>query len=188
MAKLDLALVHYPVMNRRGEEIGSAVTNLDVHDIARACRTYGVDRYYVVTPFADQQRLVAEIVDHWRSGYGATANPDRGSALATVEVAASVEDVVEAAQRKWGEPPLLIATGAQPRGSLLSFAEARQRLQDGTPLLILFGTGWGLAERLVRTAACSLPPIDGGNGYNHLSVRAAAAIVLDRLCGERVSG
>ena len=77
---LDVALIHAPVVNRRGETIGSAVTNLDLHDIARACRTFGVDTYWVVTPFAEQQELAHQIVSHWVDGYGKTANPDRGNA------------------------------------------------------------------------------------------------------------
>ena len=64
--RLELALVHYPVLNRRGESIGSAITNLDLHDIARAARTYGVHRYWVITPFVEQQEMAQEIIDHWQ--------------------------------------------------------------------------------------------------------------------------
>ena len=78
---LELALVHYPVLNRLGETIGSAITNLDVHDIARAARTFGARRYWLVTPFAEQRQVAEEIVGHWLEGYGKTANPDRGEAL-----------------------------------------------------------------------------------------------------------
>ena len=42
MPRLYLALVHYPVVNRRGEVIVSALINLDLHDIARAAKTFGV--------------------------------------------------------------------------------------------------------------------------------------------------
>ena len=63
---LYLALVHYPVCNKNGETIGSAVTNLDIHDIARACRTFGIQKYYLVTPYEDQRKIVAEILLHWR--------------------------------------------------------------------------------------------------------------------------
>ncbi|MCP4687771.1 MAG: RNA methyltransferase, partial [Desulfobacterales bacterium] len=33
---LHLALLHYPVVNKNGEPVASAVTNLDLHDISRA--------------------------------------------------------------------------------------------------------------------------------------------------------
>ena len=60
---LYVALVHYPVMNRKGMPIGSALTTIDMHDIARASRTFGIKGFYVVTPFADQADLadVAEL-------------------------------------------------------------------------------------------------------------------------------
>ena len=50
MENLYVALIHHPVVNKNGMIIGSAVTNMDLHDIARAGRTFGVRGYYVVTP------------------------------------------------------------------------------------------------------------------------------------------
>ena len=52
------------------------------------------------------------------------------------------------------------------------------------PHLILFGTGWGLCEEVIDGADIVLSPICGETEYNHLSVRSAAAIVLDRLLGK----
>ena len=57
---------------KTAQMIASAVTNLDLHDIARACRTYGVNGYYVITPLEDQQVLVAAdsqpLVDRGKGG------------------------------------------------------------------------------------------------------------------------
>ncbi|HEY6838272.1 MAG TPA: RNA methyltransferase, partial [Geobacteraceae bacterium] len=53
------------------------------------------------------------------------------------------------------------------------------------PYLLVFGTGWGLTEELFERADLVLRPIKGPGSYNHLSVRSAAAIILDRLLGER---
>jgi hypothetical protein len=55
------------------------------------------------------------------------------------------------------------------------------------PSLILFGTGWGLAPAVLDQADAFLAPLRGASpdGYNHLSVRAACAIVLDRLLAVR---
>ncbi|HNS66480.1 MAG TPA: RNA methyltransferase, partial [Mesotoga infera] len=44
-----LALIHYPVLGRHANIVSSAVTNLDVHDISRTCRTYNIKGYYVVS-------------------------------------------------------------------------------------------------------------------------------------------
>jgi hypothetical protein len=53
------------------------------------------------------------------------------------------------------------------------------------PWLIMLGTGWGLGPDLLSAAHRRLQPIHGADSYNHLSVRAAAAVILDRLLGTR---
>jgi hypothetical protein len=66
MSRLDwaVALVHHPVLDRRGDLVTTAVTNLDIHDIARAAKTYGAGCYYLVTPLVEQQRLVDRLLEH----------------------------------------------------------------------------------------------------------------------------
>jgi hypothetical protein len=54
-------------------------------------------------------------------------------------------------------------------------------------VLLLFGTGNGMAEDLLAACDYLLPPLRAG-GYNNLSVRAAVAIILDRLKGEDHDG
>ena len=81
-----LALLHYPVVNKRGKVIASAVTNLDLHDMARSARTYGVNAFYVVTPLDDQKALAAKLVDHWVNGGGARYNPKRCEALQLIHI------------------------------------------------------------------------------------------------------
>jgi len=52
--------------------------------------------------------------------------------------------------------------------------------------MLMFGTGWGLANEVHDLANGQLQPIEARVGtFNHLSVRAAAAIIADRLFGER---
>lgn len=48
--RLFLGLVHYPIKNKSGEIITTSVTNMDIHDISRSCRTFGVERYYIISP------------------------------------------------------------------------------------------------------------------------------------------
>ena len=182
--KIDVALIHYPVLNRRQEKIGSAVTNLDLHDIARAARTYGVDTYWVVTPFSDQQRLVKEILDHWRSGHGAHYNPVRSQALASIRLCGDLEELLEISIAKWGQKPLVLATSARTVGKIFSYRQIRELMTYNQPLLLLFGTGWGLAPEALQLADGLLPPLRGPGEYNHLSVRSAAAIILDRLLAD----
>lgn len=182
--KLDLALIHYPVCNKKKEQIGSAVTNLDLHDIARAGRTYGVNTFYVVTPFADQKKLVNEIMEHWLSGHGSISNPDRKEAFSIIQVVESLEELFGHVSKKTGQRPLTFATCARTQQNTMSFAEASKRLLGQEHMLIMFGTAWGLAHEVFETVDAVLPPVGSGGDYNHLSVRSAVSIVLDRLLGE----
>jgi len=180
---LDIALIHYPVINKTGETIGSAVTNLDLHDIARAARTFGVDHYFIVTPYADQHMLVQEILDHWQTGYGATYNPARKAALDRVRIADSVETVISLVTEQRGQKPLILTTSARVQKNSISYRETRRRIATEEPILLLFGTAHGLAPEVNETADYTLPPIESTTGYNHLSVRSAVSIILDRLLG-----
>lgn len=183
MRAVSLALVHHPVVNKNGEVIGSAVTNLDLHDIARAAKTFGLDKYYIVTPFSEQQQLVREIIDHWQTGYGAGYNPARKDALAMVELAESVVAAVAELTKRYGQKPLIVTTSARSQANTLPYTALREKIAGGTPVLLLFGTAHGLAPEIMETADAVLPPIVGGTDYNHLSVRSAASIILDRLLG-----
>lgn len=187
--QLDIALVHYPVVNRHGEIIGSAVTNLDLHDIARAGKTYGVGTYWVITPFPEQRELAEQIVGHWTNGYGGTVNPHRSEALSIITVCSSYEEALCGATSRFRKKPLVLATCARKQDNTVGYAEVRsQILEQGNPVLILFGTGSGLGQELLASVDGVLPPIRGYTGFNHLSVRSAAAIILDRLLGEQEDG
>ncbi len=182
---LDVALIHYPVLNRNKEIIGSAVTNLDLHDIARAARTFGVTTYWLVTPDVQQQELAGQIVDHWTTGYGGSINPDRASALSLVRICDDLAGAVAGMQVSHGRQPMLIATSAEKQSNTITCAEIQHELVQGTPVLLVFGTAWGLAPEVMERVDAVLPPIIGVGNFNHLSVRSAVSIYLDRLSGTR---
>lgn len=167
--------------NKTGDSIASAVTNLDLHDIARASRTYGIRSFYVVTPLKDQQDLTKRIVSHWTEGFGGIYNPDRREALGLIRVKDSISDVVSEIAAQTLQTPRIVATCARPKPDNIDFPNLRKQLIDGAPYLLLFGTAWGLAETVIEGADYVLEPIFGTGEYNHLSVRSAVAIVLDRL-------
>ncbi len=188
MAELYVALLHHPVYDKEHAVVTTSITNMDIHDISRSAKTYGVKRFFVVNPVPTLRALAEKIVDHWQVGYGSTYNVSRKDALEIVALSACLDDTLEAVRREARERPRLIATSARDGGVRLSFAELRRRVEGpGPPLLILLGTGWGLTEQVVDRADDFLEPIHGPGGYNHLSVRAAAAIILDRLLGARHS-
>ena len=185
-APLYLALVHYPVLNRRSEIIASAITNLDLHDLGRTACTYDVPACYIVTPLADQQALARELIRHWCEGAGREIHPDRATALERLRIMESIEEACRDIERAHGMAPRLWATSAGEHKEALPICEARGLLaENGKPTLLLLGTGWGLAPSSRADADAVLEPIRGLNGYNHLSVRCAAAILLDRLLAPR---
>jgi hypothetical protein len=172
------------VYNINREVIASAVSNLDLHDISRAAKTYGVRAFYVVTPLEDQQRLVERIILHWTEGAGAKYNPDRREALSLIRVAQSLEAVKDDIARHGDGPAATVVTGAKPHTRSISYGALAEMIRSKHPYLLLFGTAWGLTREFIDQADYVLAPISGGRGYNHLSVRSAAAIVLDRLLGK----
>ncbi|MGB5747792.1 MAG: RNA methyltransferase [Desulfobacterales bacterium] len=183
MPNLYVALTHYPVVNKSGDIITSAVTNLDLHDISRAAKTYGVKNFYVVTPLRDQQVLAQRIIAHWIDGAGAVYNPARRRALETIKVVDSIADVVEDIRRIENQYPKTVATCARKYPSSIGYDKFRAILKSGGPHLLVFGTAWGLAEAFISEAHYILEPIMGSTDYNHLSVRTAAGIILDRILG-----
>jgi hypothetical protein len=186
MAPLYLALLHFPVYDKNGQVVTTAVTNMDIHDIARAGLTYGARCFYVVTPVGALRELAARIIAHWSTGHGATYNATRKDALAIVRLTEDLERTIVDVEHETGCVPLVVVTSARTRAPSLTFDGARRLLQEGErPLLILFGTGWGLTEEVIARADHTLPAVMGTGTYNHLSVRTAAAIILDRICGAR---
>jgi hypothetical protein len=182
---LSIALVHHPVVDREGETITTAITNLDLHDLARSACTYGVREVFIVHPVAAQRELAERVKRHWVEGSGLRRIPSRGPALNLLSVVSSLEDVFA---KLGGRGAIEVwATTAKPGARTpVAFGAARARLASARgSAVMLLGTGWGLSRAVIDAADVLLAPIEGASpsGYNHLSVRAACAIMLDRLLG-----
>jgi hypothetical protein len=139
----------------------------------------------VITPFAEQQKLAKQIVGHWLEGHGKTANPDRGNALERIVICSTLEEAVSETRNKWGQNVQVVATCARAQADTVGYQEMREKIELQQPLLLLFGTAWGLAPEVFKLVDTTLPPIVGTGEYNHLSVRSAVSIILDRLLGKR---
>ena len=178
MAPLYVVLLHHPVYDKHGDVVATAVTNMDVHDLARIGRTYGVRGIYIATPVRALRLLADKILEHWRTGFGAEYNVTRREALALVRTVVDLDAAILEVERDAGERPVLVATSAKQH------ADVRARLgSDAKPYLLVLGTGWGLTREILERADLVLESIRGVADYNHLPVRAAAAIMLDRLLG-----
>jgi hypothetical protein len=184
MADLYLALLHYPVLDKNGLVVTTAVTNMDIHDIARSARTYGVRAFYVATPVRALRALAAKIIEHWETGYGSTYNATRKDALSLVRLERDLDSIIVAVEQETGLRPRLVVTSAREGPKRTSFSALRAELEHcRNPLLLALGTGWGLAPEVIDQADVRLEPVRGPSDYNHLSVRSAAAVILDRLRG-----
>ena len=181
MNDVYLALVHHPVSNKKGEIIASALTTIDLHDIARAAITFGVRGFFVVTPLTDQQVLAHEVIDHWTRGKGGELNPFRKQALERIRVVPSFEAAVAEILQETGKTVITVATSAAEGGATVPLAEVVRTIGRGSAHLIAFGTAWGLSEAFINDCDLLMEPISGVNGYNHLSVRSAVSIILNRM-------
>lgn len=179
-----VALVHYPVYDKNGLIVSTAITNLDIHDISRISMTFGAESYYLVTPLQTQVDMANRIIDHWKTGYGAEYNRDRFEAFRRTFCVNSLREAAEKIKSETGLAPMTVFTSAKRYVNSVSFEECRMAIEKSVvPPLIIFGTGWGLADSLREEADMVLDPVSGRGDYNHLSVRAAAAIILSRLFG-----
>lgn len=185
MNNLYVALIHYPVTNKNAQTIGSALTTIDLHDIARASITFGVRGFYVVTPYQDQADLAGKVIAHWTDGVGGQLNPDRKNALQLIRVSESLEETILLIEEERKEPVVTIATSAKQAQASITTAQLKHKLEDKASHVLIFGTAWGLAEELIASCNYILDPISGGTNYNHLSVRSAVSIYLDRIINSR---
>lgn len=181
MRRVAAALVHHPVLDREGQVVTAAITNVDVHDISRSAHSYGLSDLFVVHPIAAQRELTQRIREHWVSGAGGRRIPDRKPAMEIVRIVSSFEE----ARFALGADSEVWTTSASAEArQVVSFRDGQERIRgEGPAILLCFGTGWGLAGSIHERADVQLEPIRSprADGYNHLSVRAAAAIVFDRL-------
>ncbi len=207
---LSIALVHHPVVLEGHRAGTSSLTNLDIHDIARTCRTYGLAQFYVVMPMQDQLDILDGILRHWVQD--TPRHSDRAEALRLVRPVRSIEEACAHMSTRTGTHPRMWASSAQwttrramrksERESAreperksehagvdnttkpaLHFEAARECLRT-QPALLLLGTGHGLAPEALDMCHDVLRPLCFLSDYNHLSVRAAAAIMVDRILGD----
>jgi hypothetical protein len=182
LSELDIALVHWPILNRAGDVTCTNLTNFDLHDLARLARTYGLPRFYLVHPYASQRAVAERILRYWDTGKGGQMNPDRREAMKVVRVVANLEEAVRDLEERCGEKPWTVSTDARSNWKCLSYQGLRRMLKQRTPpCLLIFGTGWGIESSEVDRADCFLQPIATTSDYNHLSVRSAASIIVDRI-------
>ena len=188
MPNIYIGLVHYPVYNKELEQITSGITNLDIHDISRTAMTFNIVKYFLIHPNERQKEIFDKIIGFWKSDIAAFYNSHRVDALNIISFAKSINDAVNMIKNQEENDlndPIVITTTAKHRENQISFENTKKLIHSAdNPFLILFGTGNGLHDDVHQFADYVLQPIQGNAMYNHLSVRSAVAIVLDRLFSE----
>ena len=184
--KVYIALVHHPVYNSRLEVVSTAFKSIDAHDISRDATAYGVRKFYLINPVEEQRRLAGRLVDHWIEGEGKNFNETKSKAFGIVSIISTIEEAIGQIEEVEGKKPKIVATDARFSDDMTGYRTLREKIfENEESFLILFGTGSGLTLETIKAADYVLRPISGYSQFNHLSVRSAAAIVLDRLlsCG-----
>ena len=183
-SNIYLALVHYPIQNKKGEIIKTSLTNLDIQDIARSCKTYGIKKYYITHPVKEQRKLAESVINYWEDSEINRTENTKHDAIKLIEVTKSIKDAIKSIRLIHNKKPKIVATDARIMHNMVNYPELKETIElEDSPFLILFGTGWGLTKEVLQNADYILKPVGGYDNYNHLSVRSAVAIILDRLFG-----
>lgn len=180
--RIYIGLIHYPVYDINKKIIVSSIVPYDIVDISRASRTFGVKKYYIIHPFKSQRDTVKRIIDFWTKEKGSFYNEDRKEALKLVRIKRSLKEAIKEIEKEEGEKPKIILTSARKFENNINYEKLKEIIIN-YPTLIVFGTGWGIAIDKIEYDYI-LEPIYGypkENSYNHLTVRSACSIILDRI-------
>lgn len=185
MAPVYIGLIHYPIYNKHMKVVTTALTNYDLHDIARTARTYDVKKYFIVHPVQAQRDMALRIMNHWKTGAGSRYNANRKEAFKETELVPDLQSAIRMIEEECGKKPAIVTTDARVYPNTVSYRAMREKIHnEDQPVFILFGTGFGMTKEMMKEFDYIIEPIYGGGSYNHLCVRSAVAIILDRLLGE----
>ncbi len=178
-------LMHDQVKLPDGTTGTSSVTSIVIHDTARSCATYGIENFFLVTPLVDQLSIVETFLSFWHSERGKKYNPSRFKAVSRVRTEISLARALASIEAETGKKPIIITTSAKTmsHATTIDYHSQETIWVQKRPVVFIFGTAQGLADEVVNQSDYLLLPITGMTDYNHLSVRSAMAIILDRWLG-----
>ena len=184
---LSVVLLHDQMVDKQSRIVTTSLTLIDIHDISRSSRTFGVNTFYISHSSEKMRSLAYTLIGHWDHGYGASYNPKRKDALSVAKVLSSFDEVIEDITQRNSKKPIVVMTSAKKSGSeqtRVTFSQLREKLKadSSNEYLLCLGTGWGMSEELLAKGDLFLEPIYGAGEFNHLSVRSALAIMLSRIC------
>lgn len=180
-----LALMHCDVLVKAAGPGITSVGSINLHDICRAAATYGIKKVFVVTPMEDQHAVMQTFLQFWRTESGEKYNRQRSNALQLLQPVRSFDEMHAWIAQHENQAPLIVTTSAKqyPSAQTIDYTAQGEVWQHQKPVLFLFGTGQGLAPHMMEKSDYVLLPVTGMTPFNHLSVRSAVAIILDRWLG-----
>ena len=116
------------------------MTNLDIHDISRSAKTFGFEKYFVITPVGEAAGFGQCTFGHWgEGGKSGDYNPDRSDALSQTCVlpSSAANQIIE----ETGLKPIIALTGLILR-NLMKLELAKKIKIDNRPChcyLVLLG-------------------------------------------------
>ena len=135
-------LMHGQVLSGPDRVEGTtSVTSIDIHDIARSAKTFGIKQFFIVTPLKDQQKIVQKLLDFWQKGIGITYNPKRHDALKDVRIVSHFDDVIKIIEKQEKSDPLIMTTSARTShyGRSIFFGDQSVVWETKRPVLFVFG-------------------------------------------------
>lgn len=184
-----VALCHSEVLIGPERTVGTtSVTSIDIHDIARTSQTYGMKQFFIVTPLSDQQRITQTLLDFWQTPVGIEYNYNRHNALSSTNLVDTIDTAIARIKDIEGKDPVIVATTARTvdHARRITFFDQGEVWSLERPVLFVFGTGRGFSQDFLNRCDFILAPVKGLSQFNHLSVRSAVAIILDRWIGLQV--
>jgi len=178
---LFIGLVHFPVYNKNHKVVCTSITNLDIHDISRTSKTYGVTKFFIINPQDSQKNIYLSLKKFWKTDIAKEYNICRFNAFDNIEYTLSIKSAKKKIMESSGEEPVIFTTSARTIEKSIDYENAKNIIKKSNSTLILFGTAHGLTDKMIGKSDFHLEKINGISGYNHLSVRSAIAITLDRL-------
>nr|NIS74496.1 RNA methyltransferase [Deltaproteobacteria bacterium] len=121
-----IALIHHPVYDRKKEVVTTSITNLDIHDLARLAKTFGLGGFYIVQPSKLQVELADRIISHWERGAGATYNETRRVAFETIRMVPDVREMIRDVEDRTGVGARLVATTGKEWPGQVDFGQAKK--------------------------------------------------------------
>lgn len=152
---------------------------MDMHDISRISATYGLGGYFVIHPDEKMRNIAHKLSGHWTTGDGKNRNSDRYDAIKNMKIVPDLDAAKTEIKKIHGEEPVTIGTTARKKEKSKPLSHILK--QKKSPFLILFGTAGGIEDNFLDSLDIILEPIVTGSGYNHLSVRSAVSIFIDRI-------